>query len=73
MIDKTQIESVLDIGRFPIKLRMSDGREYLVPHRDYIWLPPNSGCAFVYDDTGRFTILPFLSMSGLNAKNGETA
>ena len=71
MITREHIQSALENGRFPIELRMSDGREYRVPHRDYIWMPPNSACIFVYDESGHFTILPFLLMTGLHAKNGE--
>jgi hypothetical protein len=37
---------------------MADGKEYPVPHRDYISLPPKASCAIVYDDAGHFTVVP---------------
>jgi hypothetical protein len=47
---------------------MADGREYSVPHRDYISLPPRASYVIVYDDTGHFTVLPLLTMTGLESK-----
>ncbi len=46
---------------------MADGREYRVPHRDYISLPPKSAYVVVYDDEGHFTVLPLLTMTGLHS------
>jgi hypothetical protein len=53
---------------------MADGKEYPVPHPDHISLPPNASYVIVYDDTGRFTVLPLLTMTGLESMvpdNGE--
>jgi hypothetical protein len=36
-----QVESAIACGA-PFTLRMADGKEYAVPHRDYIWLPPGA-------------------------------
>ena len=47
---------------------MADGKEYPVPHRDYISLPPKASYVIVYDDQGHFTVLPLLTMTGLEAK-----
>jgi hypothetical protein len=47
---------------------MADGREYAVPHRDYISLPPKASYVIVYDDAGHFTVLPLLTMTGLSSK-----
>jgi hypothetical protein len=44
---------------------MADGREYPVPHRDYISLHPKASYVIVYDDQGHFTVLPLLTMTGL--------
>jgi hypothetical protein len=41
---------------------MADGREYTVPHRDYIWLPPNASYAIVHENDGHFTVLPLLTI-----------
>jgi hypothetical protein len=44
---------------------MADGREYPVPHRDYISISPNGTFVTVYDDDERFVVLPLLTMTGL--------
>lgn len=51
---------------------MADGKEYHVPHADYISIPPNSSYVIVYDDEGHFTVLPLLTMTGLES-SGESA
>lgn len=73
MITKQQIESAMASGS-SFDLRMADGREYHVAHRDYISLPPVGEVVFVYDDAGHYTILPLFTMTGLESKiasNGE--
>jgi hypothetical protein len=73
MMTKEQIQSAIDTGQ-PFRLRMADGREYEVKHRDYIWLTPGAPSVIVGDDKGHFTILPLLTMSGLHSKaqlNGQ--
>ena len=67
---RQQIESAVGSG-IPFTLRMADGREYPVPHRDHISLPPNASYVIVYDDEGRFTVLPLLTMTGLESKVPE--
>ena len=66
---RQQIESAVASGH-PFALRMADGREYPVPHRDYISLPPRASYVIVYDDTGQFRIVPLLTMTGLESKVG---
>ncbi len=68
---RQQVESALTSG-VPFILRMADGREYPVPHRDYLWLPPNASYAVVHEDDGHFTVLPLLTMTGLRSKVAET-
>jgi hypothetical protein len=68
---RQQIESAVASGN-PFTLRMADGREYPVPHRDHISLPPNASYVIVYDDVGHFTVLPLLTMTGLESKVPET-
>jgi hypothetical protein len=63
---RTQIESAIASG-MPFTLLMADGREYTVPHRDYIWLPPRAAYVLVYDDDDHFTVLPLLTMTGLRS------
>ncbi|MBE7500388.1 MAG: hypothetical protein HS113_08800 [Verrucomicrobiales bacterium] len=64
---RTQLESAVASG-IPFTLRMADGREYAVPHPDYIWLPPNASYAIVHEDDGHFNVLPLLTMTGLRSK-----
>ena len=64
---RQQVESAVASGN-PFTLRMADGKEYLVPHRNYISLPPKASYVIVYDDHGHFTVLPLLTMTGLEAK-----
>ena len=71
---RKQIESAVASG-MPFTLRMADGRQYPVPHTDHISLPPNASYVIVYDDDDRFTVLPLLTMTGLesrvSASNGK--
>ena len=68
---RARVQSAVASGK-PFTLRMADGKEYPVPHPDYISLPPNSSYVIVYDDQGHFTILPLLTMTGLES-TGEMA
>ena len=64
---RAQIESAVSSGA-PFKLRMADGKEYVIPHRDYISLPPKASYVIVYDDSGHYHVLPLLTMTGLESK-----
>jgi hypothetical protein len=64
---REQVESAAASG-IPFTLRMADGKEYPVPHRDYISIPPRGAYVIVYDDHGRFNVLPLLTMTGLESK-----
>ena len=66
-MNRSQIEAAIEAGQ-PFSLRMADGREYQVPHKDYISLPPKSAYVIVYDNEERFHVLPLLTMTGLSAK-----
>ena len=70
IMTRKQIESAVANG-IPFTLRMADGKEYPVPHRDHISLPPNASYVIVYDDEGHFTVLPLLTMTGLESKVTE--
>ena len=65
---RSQIESAIKSG-VPFTLRMADGREYEVPHRDYISLSPKGTFATVYDDDEHYFVLPLLTMTGLVSTN----
>jgi len=63
---RQQVESVVAQG-VPFTLLMADGRQYRIPHSDYISLPPKASYVIVYDDDGHFTALPLLTMTGLQS------
>jgi hypothetical protein len=63
---RQQVESAVARG-VPFSLLMADGREYRIPHPDYISLPPKSSYVIVYDDEGHFTVLPLLTVTGLQS------
>ncbi len=67
---REQVASAVASG-VPFTLRMADGKEYEVPHSDYIWLPPKASYVLVHEDDGHFTILPLLTMTGLRSKGKE--
>jgi hypothetical protein len=69
---REQVESAVASG-VPFTLRMADGKECSVPHRDYIWLPPKSSYVIVHEDDGHFTVLPLLTMTGLRSKVVEAS
>ncbi len=68
---REQVESAAASGT-PFTLRMADGKEYVVPHRDYISMPPKGSYVIVYDDHGRFTVLPLLTMTGLESSVADS-
>jgi hypothetical protein len=49
----------------PFSVRTTDGREYLVPTVDHIYLPPTGGRVVISDDEGVVIVLPGLHISGL--------
>lgn len=61
---KDQIQSAI-ARRTPFVLHMADGRDYAVPHPDYISVHPKAAYVIVYDDGGRFHVLPLLTMTGM--------
>ena len=71
---RDQIEKAIE-RNLPFVLKMADGNEYEVPHRDYIALPPRATYVVVFDAEGRnFDVLPLLTMTGLHqAGNGADA
>ncbi len=68
---REQIEAAIASGN-PFTLCMADGREYPVPHRDYISLSPKASYVVVHEDDGHFAVLPLLTMTGLLSKTLET-
>lgn len=75
-VSRTQIETAIE-RNLPFVLKMADGNEYPVPHRDYIVLPPRAAYVIVFDQKSEddsFDVLPLLTMTGLRqAGNGTQA
>jgi hypothetical protein len=63
-MNRSQIESAIE-RNLPFTLHMADGKEYHVPHRDYISLPPAGAFVVVYDDREHVFVLPLLTMTAL--------
>ncbi len=67
---REQVQSAVASG-VPFTLRMADGKEYVVPHADYIFLPPRASYVIVHEDDGHFNVLPLLTMTGLRSKSPD--
>lgn len=66
-MSRTQIEKAIE-RNLPFVLKMADGNEYSVPHRDYIFLPPKAAYVIVIDAKDKdesFDVLPLLTMTDL--------
>jgi hypothetical protein len=63
-MNRSQIEAAVERNQ-PFTLRMADGKEYCVPQRDYISLPPKGAFVVVFDDREHMFILPLHTMTGL--------
>ncbi|HYE31735.1 MAG TPA: hypothetical protein VEH27_09920 [Methylomirabilota bacterium] len=62
---REQVVAAVSSGQ-PFLIRMADGREYPVPHADYIFMPPKASYVIVAEDDGKFNVLPLLTMTGLH-------
>ncbi len=67
-MNRSQIEAAVD-RNMPFTLRMADGKQYQVPHRDYISFPPRGAFVVVYDDNEYVFVLPLLTLTGLTYKS----
>jgi hypothetical protein len=64
-MNRSQIEAAVE-RNVPFTLRIADGKEYAVPHLDYVYLPPKSAVVVVSDDQDHVYVLPLLTMTGLS-------
>lgn len=71
-MNRTQIEAAVE-RNLPFTLHMADGKEYRVPHRDYIFLPPKAAFVVVSDDAGHVFVLPLLTMTSLSYESEGAA
>ena len=70
-MSRSQVQAAIRSGE-PFSIRMADGKEYNVPHQDYISLSPKGTFATVYDDDEGYYILPLLTMTGIAGTNTTT-
>jgi hypothetical protein len=64
-VTRNNIQAAIE-RNVPFSIRMADGREYRMPHSDYISLSPTGTTAVVYDDLDHVWVLPLLTMTGLS-------
>jgi hypothetical protein len=72
---RSQIETAIE-RNLPFVLKMADGHEYPVPHRDYVVLPPRAAYVIVFDpksEDDSFDVLPLLTMTGLRQSGNGAA
>lgn len=69
-MNMAQIESAIERGA-PFSIQMADGKQYNVPHPDYISVPPKGSFVVVYDDLAHAYVLPLLTMAGLSYNTAE--
>ncbi|MCI0660231.1 MAG: hypothetical protein L0220_04085 [Acidobacteria bacterium] len=66
----SQIEAAVERGG-AFTLSMADGKEYRVPHPDYISIPPKGAFVVIFDDKEHAFVLPLLTMMGLSYDASE--
>lgn len=71
-MNRSQIEAAAE-RNMPFTLHMADGKDYRVPHRDYIFLPPKAAFVVISDDAGHVYVLPLLTMTGLSYESEAAA
>ena len=64
LMNRSQVVAAIESGN-AFSIRMADGKEYEVPHRDYISLSPVGTFVTVYDDEGKYFVLPLITMTGI--------
>ena len=64
----SQIEEAVE-RNVPFTLKVDDGDEFDVPHRDYIFLPPKTSpkrtYVVIHNDRGVASLLPLLTITSL--------
>ncbi|MFW5883502.1 MAG: hypothetical protein ACOCVG_03960 [Verrucomicrobiota bacterium] len=69
---KSQIEAAIKRNQ-PFRIRMADGHEYAVPHRDYIKMSPKGTFVVVMDDEEHAWVLPLLTMTAIGYEDALSA
>ncbi len=61
---KENLDAALERGT-PFTIHMADGKEYTVPHRDFISFSQRGTSVIVSTADDRFHVLPLLTMTGI--------
>ena len=54
-------------------IHMADGKDYPVPHPDYISVHPTASYVIVYHNRGGYVVLPLLTMTGISSNEPAQA
>lgn len=65
---RKEIKAALAAGK-PFTLLMADGKEYEVPHPDYLFAPPNASYVILCEEDGFYHVLPLITMTGLRTRS----
>jgi hypothetical protein len=61
---REKIHSVIESNR-PFTITMADGKEYHVPHRDFISFTAKGTAVVVSTEDDRIHVLPLITMTGI--------
>ena len=67
---KENLQSAIE-SNAPFTITMADGKEYLVPHRDFIAFTRRYTAVMVSTNDDRFHVLPLLTMTGIYRQGVE--
>jgi len=71
-MNRDQITAAILRGA-PFVIHMADGKEYPVPHPDYISVHPTASYVIVYHNRGGYVVLPLLTMTGISSNEPAQA
>jgi hypothetical protein len=63
-MNRSQIDDAVKSGK-PFLIRTADGREFLVPSEDHIFISPKGTFVQVVDDEERIISVPLLTMTSV--------
>lgn len=70
VVTKNNVLSAIESNR-PFVISMADGKEYVVPHRDFISFTHKRTAVVVSTDDDRFHVLPLITMTGITKTGGN--
>ena len=66
IVSRADLEAVIDSGK-PFTIQVSGSREYQVPHRDYIFLPPRGTYIIVANDSDEHWVIPYSTILAIKS------